>query len=533
MREVNADDFRCFLADLRDRPVWRGLNNEQAHRLSGTSINTYARAIKAFFIWLHAEAIIPSNPLATVPAPRKPKTLPKVYSEKDLRAICVTAAASIRDNAVFCLFLDSGIRLSELGTLKIGDVDTQSGTLKVRGKGNKERFAYFSTDVAKYVDCYIKQFRQGAGRGDILFLTKVGQPLRARGIQSLLLRLGKKAGVEERLTPHKLRHSFATLSLKYGGNLEYIKKILGHTDIKTTSEAYLNVQDADVSAAHRHFSPLSNLRDTDAGKVSVLPDAGRYEDQPDVPRTQPEQKPYTETPHRQQMRQLAKELINELSLPWIKDSFAVEFQPDQLELGKERFPFGKVTKGQIQPGLSIWGGEVTGFLHQALRNHLETAGLASELSDMLSWYEGVTDNLKKCHELLKVIRKEVEDTYHTSIPIKDYGYPGFTMDFSILVGADAVQQASGSAHYHDFPYGYVGSNLKFGGFIIYIGTSGEDLKPFEEFHKNLRAKCARWKQTKTIAKQRRDLNNMAIAISQQLEKFSALEHLPGHCELCV
>lgn len=236
MREVNAADFRRFLVDLRDRPVWRGLKNEQARHLSGTSINTYARAIKAFFIWLNVEAIIPSNPLAAVLAPRKPKTLPKVYSEKDLRAVCATAAASIRDNAVFCLFLDSGIRLSELGTLKIGDVDTQSGTLKVRGKGNKERFAYFSVDAVKHVDRYMRQFRHGAGKGDFLFLTKDGQPLQARGIQSLLLRLGEKAGLEERLTPHKLRHSFATLSLKYGGNLEYIRKILGHTDIKTTSE---------------------------------------------------------------------------------------------------------------------------------------------------------------------------------------------------------------------------------------------------------------------------------------------------------
>ena len=112
-----------------------------------------------------SRASSPNNPLAAVPAPRKPKTLPKVYSEKDLRAVCVTAAASIRDDAVFCLFLDSGIRLAELGALKIGDVDTQSGTLKVRGKGNKERFAYFSADAAKYIDRYIEAVSAGRGEG--------------------------------------------------------------------------------------------------------------------------------------------------------------------------------------------------------------------------------------------------------------------------------------------------------------------------------------------------------------------------------
>jgi site-specific recombinase XerD len=136
IREVTAADFRRFLADLRDRPLWRGLKTEQARHLSGTTINTYARALKAFFNWLKAEGIITDNPLASVPAPRKPRPLPKVYSERDLRAVYAAASANIRDEAVFCVFLDSGIRLAELGALKIGSVDTQSGSLRVLGKGN-------------------------------------------------------------------------------------------------------------------------------------------------------------------------------------------------------------------------------------------------------------------------------------------------------------------------------------------------------------------------------------------------------------
>jgi len=106
------------------------------------------------------------------------------------------------------------------------------------------------------------------------------------------------------------------------------------------------------------------------------------------------------------------------------------------------------------------------------------------------------------------------------------------MDFPILICADAVEQASGSAHFKDFPYRYEGSNLKFGGFAIYIGTPNEDLKPFEDAHRKVRAECARWQQTKAIAKQRRDLDDIAATISQQLRKFSAMERLPGHCELC-
>jgi site-specific recombinase XerD len=208
--------------------VWSGLPNAQARHPSGTSINTYSRAIKAVFNWLYSQGIFADNPLAAVPTPRKPKTLPKVFSEKGMRAVCAAAKDSVRDNAVFSLFLDSWLRLSELGGLKIGDVDTQSGTIKTLGKGKKERLVYLGADAVKCLDCYIEQFRQGATRGDFLFLAKDGHLLQTRGIQSMLLRLGKKAGLEERLSAHKLRHTFATLSLKYGGNLEYLRIIKGH-----------------------------------------------------------------------------------------------------------------------------------------------------------------------------------------------------------------------------------------------------------------------------------------------------------------
>ena len=143
-----------------------GPENEKQRRLSGTSINTYTRAVKTFFNWLIAEGIITENPLAAVPAPRKPKTLPKVFSENEMRAVCAAASADSRDNAIFCLFLDSGIRLSELGGLKIGNVDPENCSVKVFGKGNKERFAYFNTEVAKVIDLYIREFRQGAARDD-------------------------------------------------------------------------------------------------------------------------------------------------------------------------------------------------------------------------------------------------------------------------------------------------------------------------------------------------------------------------------
>jgi len=531
VENVTANDFLRFLADLSIRKARQGSTNESKQTLSGTTVNTYARVIKAFFSWLSKEQIINENPLAQVPAPRKPKTIPKVYREKELLAV-FTVILSVRDRAIFDLFIDSGIRLKELSMLNIGDIDIEKGSLKATGKGGKERFVYFSSFVSESIQAYVKEFRHDASNNDALFITIKGSRLTIRGIQTMLYRLGESAGLKERLSPHKLRHSFATLSLKYGGNLEYIKIILGHSNVKTTSEAYLNVLNEDISAAHRHFSPLSNLLSTDRMKEPTLPDKERLEDYLALPGINTRQLPYKETSHERQIRQKARDLINGIILPLTKDCFIVDLSPGKFVLGKEGYAITVNEKGKIRFGLSIADKGELGLFHEALHTHLETAGLANVLPDILSWSEGVAMNLKNCHELLKRVRTAVAKTYHTSIPIEDDGNPGFTMDFPILICADAVEQVSGSTHFKGFRYRDDGCILKFGGFQIYIGTPDEDLKPFEDAHLTLRAVCAKWQLTKAIAKQRQDLNGMAVAISQQLQKFIAFKRLPGHCELC-
>lgn len=273
-QDVTADDYRRFVVDLRNRRARQSSGKESARNLSGTTVNTYARVVKTFFAWLSEEKLITENPLAAIPAPRKPKTIPKVYRESELMTVS-TVVTGIRDRAIYELFLDSGIRLKELAGIKIGDIDIEKGSVRVMGKGGKERFVYFSPLVAESIKAYVTEYRGNAAVNDALFVTSTGSSLTKRGIQTMLYRLGEKAGLKERLSPHKLRHTFATLSLKNGGNLEYIRKILGHTDIKTTSEAYLNVQDEDVKAAHTKFSPLANLKTGDDGKIITLLDGAQ------------------------------------------------------------------------------------------------------------------------------------------------------------------------------------------------------------------------------------------------------------------
>ena len=106
---VTPDDFRRYLVYLPTKPVWKELKNEQARLLSGTSVNTYAGAIKTFFKWMADEKIIPTDPIAAVRIPRKPKTLPKIYSEQDLVAVIRAAETNVRDNTIFSLYPNTRI----------------------------------------------------------------------------------------------------------------------------------------------------------------------------------------------------------------------------------------------------------------------------------------------------------------------------------------------------------------------------------------------------------------------------------------
>jgi site-specific recombinase XerD len=258
--KVTADDLKRFIVDLRGRRRWADRSDVQVKdKISGTSINTYVRAVKAFWAWMEQQNIIKSNQLAAVPAPKLPKRLPKIIDENELKAIfCVEM--SQRDKAIIMLLLDSGIRLNELVNLTVNDLNATFNGITVTGKGDKQRHVYVSTDTGVELTCYSVLNRpEPAVPTDRFFLTHDGYPLTPARVQKILQKLGEKAGIKQRLSPHKLRHSYATLSLKHGANLELLRRSMGHTDIKTT-EVYLDLTDTDVQDAHKQFSPIKNLR---------------------------------------------------------------------------------------------------------------------------------------------------------------------------------------------------------------------------------------------------------------------------------
>jgi hypothetical protein len=142
----------------------------------------------------------------------------------------------------------------------MNDIDLGAWIIKVHGKGGKDRYSYLPPTTLAIINRYVKRYRRSATKNEPLFTTKDGRAISLAGIQSLLARIGQKAGIKERLAPHKLRHTMATYSLKYGGNLDYVRRILGHASDQTTSDSYLNPRSEDIQAAHRKFSPVENLR---------------------------------------------------------------------------------------------------------------------------------------------------------------------------------------------------------------------------------------------------------------------------------
>ena len=257
--KLEGDDLKRFIVYLRQKKKWSGLPHVKDEKLSATAINTYVRALKGFFNWLEQESIIEVNPFSKVPTPKLPKVLPKVFTDQEMRTVLETVAGKPRETALILLFLDSGITLSEIADLTDTRVDTHNGTLRVfREKTKKERVIYFSPQTAAAIEAY-RFNRPDPMAESRLFLTHDGYPLTGTRIQKILERVGKQAGLSQRLSPHKLRHTFATMSLKHGSNLEYIRIMLGHSDIRTTQNAYLNVASEDIAKSSKKTSPVANL----------------------------------------------------------------------------------------------------------------------------------------------------------------------------------------------------------------------------------------------------------------------------------
>lgn len=206
--------------------------------------------LKALFSFLEFDEIIEVSPFRKVRLSiKEPKMLPKTLSLKEIKKIFTyvykqketflykdryTYKSIVRDIAVLEFLFATGIRVSEVCSLKVKDIDLQSGVVLVFGKGSKQRTLHIcDSEVKKALKEYIVMFEK-KDKEDIFFSNRLGQTLSEQSVRFMLKKYQKQSGVEKHTTPHMLRHSFATLLLEEGVDIRYIQQMLGHSSISTT-----------------------------------------------------------------------------------------------------------------------------------------------------------------------------------------------------------------------------------------------------------------------------------------------------------
>ena len=248
--DAKISDVRSFLVFLR---------NEEG--LAPSSVARCLSSLKSFYEYLSVENLISENPTETIASPRPWRKLPNVMSVEEVDALItapdINTLAGIRDLAMLELIYATGLRVSELVSLKMSAVNLEVGYLLSLGKGSKERVVPIG-DVAKTaIESYVNNARplfQKKRRSGDLFLTRRGNAMTRQGFWKILKKYSIKAKIEGAVSPHALRHAFATHLLERGADLRSVQMMLGHSDISTT-QIYTHVLRQRMREVHERFHP--------------------------------------------------------------------------------------------------------------------------------------------------------------------------------------------------------------------------------------------------------------------------------------
>lgn len=247
--QISVDDVRSFLALL---------NRE---RISSASQSRKLSALKSFHKFLVREKYANTNVAKLVSNPKQEKKLPVVLSIDEVDALLnsfdLTSPIDFRNKAMVELTYASGLRVSELIDLKISDLHMQMGFIKVFGKGSKERIVPVNKEAIEIIKEYLENIRPKFANiksKDYLFLNQHGYPLTRQSFFLMIKDKAKKVGITKDISPHKLRHSFASHLLERGLDLRLIQEMLGHEDISTT-EIYTHINNAKLKEIYLNAHP--------------------------------------------------------------------------------------------------------------------------------------------------------------------------------------------------------------------------------------------------------------------------------------
>lgn len=229
------------LASLEIRDFRAFISARAAKNIEKSSLAREIAAFKNFFRWLNKTHVLKNAAVRVVSTPKLPKTLPKSLEVSETQDVLIEARnlaqsdwQGLRDQAVLALLYGSGLRISEAISLNYGETDFHADFMRVKGKGHKERLVPLMPLIADVIEAYLKAVPYTFKNGDALFVGARGERLSPRIIQRSMQKIRNYMGLPETVTPHALRHSFATHLLAEGTDLRSIQELLGHASLATT-----------------------------------------------------------------------------------------------------------------------------------------------------------------------------------------------------------------------------------------------------------------------------------------------------------
>ncbi len=249
---VTISDLRSFLEYCFDRG------------LKKSSLERKIAAIKSFFTYLHRREFISDNPSKKLIYPKKEKRLPKFLYIKEYNELTdfeIHDFFDLRDKSVIALFYSTGARISEIAGSLLVDLDLESGRLKVSGKGSVERILFITDETVDLLKQYIKERDlKFAVKSEFIFVNKSGKGISVKGMYNLIMKRAAAAGLSYKLSPHTLRHSFATELLNNGADIRAVQEMLGHKSLSTT-QVYTHTTKARLKKVYDLCHPHSGKND--------------------------------------------------------------------------------------------------------------------------------------------------------------------------------------------------------------------------------------------------------------------------------
>lgn len=247
--ELNSHHIRLFLLSLKERG------------LAPATIDAYYRCMRTFFNWLVAEGLISQTPMSNIKKPRLPKMLVKPFTTEDIQNMILLTSGKrfvdIRNRAIILLLLDTGIRLNEVASIKLSDIDFDRETIRIFGKGSKERIVCMGKNTQKALLKYLLMRQDSL---PYLWLNESRKQLTRDGIQVAIKKLCKSARVTAKPGPHTFRHTAAIMFLRNGGDSAILQYMLGHSTLEMTKRYLSTLGENELMAAHKRFSPVDGMK---------------------------------------------------------------------------------------------------------------------------------------------------------------------------------------------------------------------------------------------------------------------------------